>query len=268
MNITIVIRCCHDFKVFDCIKSVDEDVEIIVSMCQNQQIQEKLEEKGIRYCISPKGNLSITSNNGFKLATFEKVIITDSDTQFAPNCIKKIYNALDDFKIVKAKIIFKSNPESRFSDIIAEARDYVNSLPVIYTPGIGVRKEIITYIDGFLFNEKVPFAVDADLTYRVKKAKIPAKCIHSANIIHKPEKLLHDLRAAFRIGGGCMSSALTLSTIYNTKIGRIFYSLKGVKPNLYFDLIRKKGMKIFIFQLIWDAFFYLGALLTLLFNKI
>lgn len=266
MDISIVIRCCNDFKVFDCIQSIDEETEIIVSLCENKIIQERLEKLGIKYCISPKGNLSLTSNNGFVIALHDKVIITDSDTVFTPTCIRQIYEELDKFKVVRAKLVFLEKKEILFSKIVAEARDFVNSLPVVFTPGIGVKKEIVNEIGGFLFNEIVPFAVDADLTFRIKRAKLEFRTINTANIYHVPEKVKHDLRAAFRIGEGCMISAKSLSKFYNIKKSKIFWELKAVKPKHYPNLIRTKGLKVFIYQLLWDIQFFRGAFISKLKN--
>ncbi|MHA1448415.1 MAG: glycosyltransferase [Candidatus Hodarchaeales archaeon] len=260
MDISIVIRCCDDERVFRCIESIDEDVEIIISLCENEVIQKKIEEMKIKYCIIPRGNLSITSNAGFKIASHQKVFITDSDTLFKKNCIRETFINLDKYKIVRARIIFQYNTRNPISKIIAEARDYVNSLPVVYTPGIGVHKDLLDKIGGFLFNDPVPFAVDADLTFRVKEANIPVKYLDSACIYHSSVDIYHDLKAAFRIGKGCAISAILLNKMNkNSKSYRkIRYDLKGVKVTDYPDIVRKKGPLVMLYQIIWDLFFYLG----------
>ena len=253
MDLSIIIRCCNDPKVIRCIESIDANVEIIVSMCPNKDILKKIKKLGIKYCIVRKGNLSITSNRGLNLAKYDKVIITDSDTYFEKGCIKKICQALDDFLVVRPKIHFKHLPKKPFSKLIANARDYVYSFPVIFTPGISFRKDILDLIGGYLFNESIPFAVDAELDYRIHQYNINYKILDSALIYHSAENLIHDLYAAYRIGKGCR-----VGEIIHKKKPKSIVNLKIVKASMYNDIIKRKGTSTFLYQLIWDLFFYIG----------
>lgn len=261
MDLSVVIRCGDDDRVFKCIQSIDENVEIIVSTSENPRFQSKLKSRGINYCLSPRGNLSEVSNIGFEHATHDKVIITDSDTTFEKGSIREMHLALDNFEVVCAKLKFLSSKDKFFSKTVAEARDYVNSLSLIYTPGVGVKRSIIDKIGGFLFNDPVPFAVDADLDYRIKHAKIPVKYLDNAILYHDVESIYHDMKAAYRIGNGCMTSAIYLSKqIHNNELPprKIVCELKGVKRGHLGDVARKKGAIVFTYQLLWDLFFHLG----------
>jgi hypothetical protein len=261
MDLSVVIRCGDDERVFDCIQSIDEDVEIVVSTSENPLFQSKLESKGIKYCLSPRRNLSKVSNIGVENATYEKVIITDSDTIFEKGCIREMYLALDDYDVVRAKLKFLTSKDKSFSTTVAEARDYVNSLPLVYTPGVGVKKSITGKIGGFLFNDPVPYAVDADLDYRIKNANIPVKYLTNATLYHDVESIRHDMKAAYRIGSGCMTSAIYLSKqIHNNELTpkTIVRKLKAVKKSHMGDVARQKGVGVFIYQIMWNFLFNLG----------
>lgn len=260
LDMTIVIRCGDDERVFRCIESIDERVEVIVSTSENPELQEKLEERGVEYCLTPRSNLSMTSNIGFERATNEKVLITDSDTWFEGGCIRRIYDALKEFKVARARLVFKHSPNVPFSRLVSEARDFVNSLPVVYTPGIGVRADLIPDIGGFLFNDPVPYAVDADLNYRVQKACVPVKFIEDAIIYHDVVDVWHDLKAATRIGRGCIVSGQWMSNhgISGDSVLSTARELKGVKPGHLIDVARSKGISVFVYQLLWDMHFHAG----------
>ncbi len=265
---TVVIRCGDDSRILRCIDSIDADVEIIVALNQNKVLQEELEKRNIRYCLTPPNNLSIISNLGVESSSYDKIIITDSDTWFEKGSISKVCNALEKTPIVNMKINFFSEKKIPFSFTISQARDFVNSLPVIYTPGIGINKSIISKIGGYLFDNDICFAVDANLTYRIKYSNIAFVNLMDAKIFHDAETLKHDLKAAYRIGKGCLVGARKLfAQGYDKSTFRIFFSLKGVKPNHWKNLIKIKGFKVFVYQLIWDAFFYLGALIQGIFLK-
>lgn len=253
----MVIRCNDDSRVFDCIRSIDEDVDIVIALSSDSELRLKLAKKEIRFCETPRGNLSLVSNMGIACAKFEKVILTDSDTIFEPGCIRELFKCLDEQPVVKVHITFQYYKKRITSQTVAAARDYVNSLPLIYTPGIGIRKDIINKIGGFLFNWPVKFAVDADLDYRIKKAKLPVKFIRNVGIQHSPETLTHDLKAAYRIGEGCATSYLSLKTYENYKSIR-WNDLKGVKLNKLPNVLASKGLVVAIYQILWDSLYWLG----------
>ncbi|BAI61023.1 hypothetical protein MCP_0951 [Methanocella paludicola SANAE] len=257
MDLSIVIRCGDDRRVFDCINSIDEHVGIIVALSENAMLQKELEEKKIKYCITPRHNLSQTSNIGIDKAIYEKVILTDSDTQFEPGCIRELYHALDQYPIARARINFETDSDKYSSRLVSEARDYVNSLPVVYTPGIAFRKSIVKHIGGFMFNDLVPYAVDADLNYRLGKTDLPVKFIDNLGLKHNAESMRHDLKAAFRIGRGCAISYLSLRRLKQYSSIR-WYDLKGVKLQSLGDVLMKKGLIVALYQVIWDAFYWTG----------
>jgi len=257
MDISIVIRCGDDRRVFDCIQSIDENVEIIVALSDNRALQKELEDRHIKYCMTPRHNLSQTSNIGINHASCDKVILTDSDTLFDPGCIRELYHALDQYQIARARITFQTDNGKFTSWLVSEARDYVNSLPLVYTPGIAFHKDIMADIGGFMFNDRVPYAVDADLSYRLSKTCIPVKFIDSVGIRHNAESLRHDLKASFRIGQGCAISYLSLRQIKSYS-GIRWDDLKGVKFSHLGDVLAKKGVFIALYQIIWDLFYWSG----------
>lgn len=259
IKLSLIIRCCNDWRIFECIRSIDENIEVIVSICHGKKIIEKLRKLQIKYVISPHGNLSTTSNNGLKLTSFEKIIITDSDTKFKKTAIRRVYDALDEYDFVSMRIDFEFN--SAFSKLVAKARQYVNSKPVIFTPGIGFRKSSIEKIGGYLFDPKVPFAVDAELTFRIKYYKLKYTLLNEAEISHNSELLRHDLKAAYRIGKGCKKGETILRSIYATNSSYhnfTNYNLKAVRFNDYTQITKSYGFGVLLYQIVWDFLFYIG----------
>ncbi len=251
MKISIIIKCKDDEKVFDCIKSIDEDVEVIVSMPSNKKIQKKLKKLGAKHVLAPVGNLAVTSNIGIKNASYQKVIITDSDTLFQKGCIRSLFKALDSYQVARARIIYPYRTNRFLSKVIAETRDYFNSFPVAYTPGLALNKDIISKISGFYFNKHVAWAEDADLNYRIQKANIPVIFAKGAYVKHGSVNFLHDLRAAFRIGTGKRASVEYSDRPFGKNP---FYRVK----NTFYDVKQKKGIKVALYFLLWRLFYYLG----------
>ena len=256
-NISVVIRCKNDPRVFDCISSIDIPAEVVVSYSGQSDLKSKIEQTGAICVNAPYNNLSVVSNIGLNTATGDLLVLTDSDTLFEPGCLRKLIQELKRTEIVKAKTRFLSVPGNIISETIAAARDYVNSLPVVYTPGIALRKDVIEKIQGFFFNEVVPFAVDADLNFRVKYSDVSVSFLDNAYIRHLPVDIKDDFRAAFRIGKGCEKSI----RYWNMKgaLGHLRSSeLKGVKISMLPDLAKKKGIFALLYQIVWDLLYWLG----------
>jgi len=260
MDITVIIRCLRDRRVLECIDSIDEDVEVIVSTSHDDAFESFLQEHRIKYCLSAEGNLSVCSNVGFDTASFDKVIITDSDTIFEKGCIRRMFHGLDDCKIVRAKLKFDISKKIASSKLVADARDFVNSKELTFTPGIGMRKDIVKDIGGFFFNDSVPFAVDADLNYRVKRNGVKTDYLNDAIIVHRAESIRHDLKAAKRIGAGTAISARSLASRYSTPEKDVRRSLKAIHLSDYHQMIRTKGICTFFYQVVWDICYHIGSI--------
>jgi SAM-dependent methyltransferase len=259
LDISIVIKCKDDFRVFDCIKSIDEEVDVVVSLMPNKTIQRKLEALGVRYVTSPPGNLAITSNRGIDSAKHEKVIIMDSDTTFASGCIRELYKALDLYNVARPKIVYQRDRKVFLSGIIGRCRAFVNEYPLTYTPGLGINKTIKDRIGGRIFDEDIPWAEDDDLYQRISEASIPVAYVDHAEVYHTPISLKHDLRAAYRIGGG-----VRLSVEKNNRDAPEYITnwlnrfLKGEQLREFWEMFKVKGGTVAIYNILWAISYYLG----------
>ena len=256
-DLSIVIRCGNDPNVLRCIASVDVQADIVVAFTGSSQLAEAIKERGARCVPTPRGNLSLVSNMGFQAAKESRVILTDSDTEFEPECIQRLHRALETSKVARARIRFEVTGAGLGSRVAAEARDYVNSLPVVFTPGIAVRRDLLADVGGILFNDPVPYAVDADLDLRIKRAHVAVAFVQDAWVRHIAISVRHDVRAAYRIGRGCRVSIDHWNR--DGRFGRLAYNeLKAVRLAHLPDLLRKKGSATLVYQAIWDCAYWLG----------
>jgi glycosyltransferase involved in cell wall biosynthesis len=257
IDIAVVIKCSDDLRVFRCIESIPKNVEIVCSITQNRFIEDKLKELNIPYCITPKGNLSVTTNAGINLTKANNIIIMDSDSYFGEGAVELLYEALKTCLVAKGRIVFLNN--SFTSRIIADLRDYVNKQAVAYVPGLAFRKEIAKYIGGYFFNPKIPWAEDADFDYRIKEAGIKVKTIPEAIIYHDPVSLHHDLRAAFRIGTG-KRFIVEFHKKYNEEdlLPTIKYFITGEFIQDWGEILKQKGLAVLFYNILWTTVYYIG----------
>ena len=258
MNLTLVIRCGSDPRVFDCIQSVDEDVEILVSAKDDPEFLDSLDDAGVRHCVSESGNLSIVSNEGIAHASNDRIFLTDSDTVLCKGCLEFVDSGLDDHDVVSARILFDSD-RTLSSKWVSNARSFVNSKDLAFTPGLGLDRRVADSIGGFIFDPKVRFAVDANLDYRLTKSGMDVFHSQDACIIHSKESVKHDLMAARRIGKGVAVGASSLHSMYpDISERKIRKDLKAVHPHDYPDIIHRYGIGTVLYQIIWDLNYHIG----------
>lgn len=248
-----MINCSEDRHVFATIASIDEDVEIIVSLTPNATIQQLLENCEIKYVLSPKGNQAVTTNQGIEAATNDKVILIDSDCYFAPGAIQKFSVALDTFDIVNGCVAFESNG-GWLSKAIADCRGFDNSYDnPIYKPGLGIRKKIVNQFDGFCFNSLVPWTDDADFSYRIKSAGIITHHIEDVCVPHMPITLKKNLVSSFNYGRGDYLRHHFLDQRYEENF--LFYEWKR-----YVVLFQQQPLSSIMVMLLNDFFYHCGYL--------
>ena len=112
---------------------------------------------------------------------------------------------------------------------------------------------------GYFFDEEVPFAVDANLDYRIRRNGVPVVHDSGARIVHGIETVEHDMVAARRIGAGVRAGARSLARMYpDTSERRIGHDLKAVHTGDYPDILRTKAMGVLLYQMRWDLNFHIG----------
>lgn len=256
MKLSIIIKCSDDERIFRCLKSIDEDVEVVVAMTPNKKLENRFKQMGIKYCITPKGNLSVTSNAGIRLATHDKFIIMDSDSVFKKRCIRKLNEKLESNLVVRPRIVFLMQKNSLLSQVLANGRDFENRKELVaYTPGLGLRKELTKHIGRFFFQEKVCWSEDSELDNRIKEAKIPICEVPEAVVYHDPVTLRHELRGAFQFGVG-KRQAVVFSGEEGVSLLKNF--LQGNQLKYGLALFREKGILTVLYMVVWKFFYNLG----------
>lgn len=249
-NIAIIIRCSDDERIFKCLKSIDEKAEIVVSLTPNPKIENKIKKMGLKYCLTPKGNLSVTTNAALKLIKNNKFIIMDSDSFFKKDTIRQINEALNKALVVKPKVVFLYQKGNFFSKLAAEGRNFEYfKKPKAYSPGLGLRKDLKEKIGGYFYHPEVRWTDDGDLNRRIEEAKIPVFYLPRAIVYHNSVSLKKDLQSAFIYGISTMEGLKTVGQTKSTNFLKYFRQVH-----------RKKGLFVAAYKTFWKFLFFLGML--------
>ena len=102
MNISILIPVSNDLKIIEALKSIDEKVQVVVSLNKPSQeilklvknIQKKrfpaLKNLDIVFCKIDYKSIAGAYNNGIKTAKYDNILLMDSDCIFEKGTIKKL----------------------------------------------------------------------------------------------------------------------------------------------------------------------------------
>lgn len=202
MEIGVIIPVADDIRLKDCLASIDEDVEVVISLNGTTSAVRKIaEDSGKVCCEISERNLGAALDEGIKTAKSARVILMDSDCTFNPGTIRLLFNGLDDYKLAKGRVLFKSVDYT--SRVIAKAREYTTSDVVnAYNPPLALRKNILGDVGGYFYDRDIHWVEDSDFDNRVKKFGVKINYLPNATINHPPLSLFSDLRSGFRYGIG------------------------------------------------------------------
>lgn len=211
MNISIVIPVSNDLRLQRCIESIDEVVEVVISLNKpSTEIKtltrslikaKKYSHLRFKVCEIPQPSIAQAYNNGIATASYHKILLMDSDCIFQPGCIKKLNDNLGENLLSKGKVIFTH--DSQVTAIIAKAREFHTSDKIsAFSPPLLFDKKIKKYIGGYYFHPKLCWLEDSEFDSRVQATKLNISYDPTAQVLHPPLTPLRDLRSAFWYGVG------------------------------------------------------------------
>jgi GT2 family glycosyltransferase len=262
-EITIVIICCDDDRVFQAIASVDRGVPVIVSLVPNTFLEFQLREAGVQIVLSRRGNYSTSCNRGLAAVETKYAFIIDSDCVLRPGCLEEIINQLRESPLVRAQVNFQSLSDIYLSKEIADWHSKTNNrLPIrAYTPGLGLRLDILTVLGGYYFDERIFWSCDSEFSYRVQRVGLKVAYSESAIINHAAISFPHFVKSAFKLGMGTRAQVkLGLRPGYENPdwiVRRLLFHVNPLRKKESYQVTSKVKHNIFL-KTVWNVAFYCG----------
>lgn len=256
MELSIVIPVKDDVKIKECIKSIDEDVEIIVAMNDpSNEIINIVKELDVKSICILEANLSKAYNAGIEAASFDRVLLMDSDCTFERGTIKKLYEGSLCSKLSKGRVVFRNDTFG--SKIVSKVREYTTSdFCNAFSPPLILNKIIIEDI-GYYFNPLLKWEEDYDFNKRVFEKGIKIFWDKSAIVYHPPLSIKSDLKSAYNygVGHGIGLKAGIFNDYYEGQDRKI---RKRIIKEQYKILKRQKGFFPLIYYIFWKKAYKLG----------
>jgi GT2 family glycosyltransferase len=257
MDLSIIIADSNDLRIKKCVESIDEDVEVIVSLnSPTRELVDLVNKLNVKTCLLPQKGLAVALNNGIQQASNEKILIIDSDCVFEKGTIKKLYDALDSYPMVRGVQLTKYN--GFISKIISKSREFhgnTNPKPNFdeikaFKP-LAYRKLIIPFLGGSMYVPKLKLSEDFEMNERRKKAGIELLFLSDAIIYHDSIKIKDDLKSAFKYG--CDRDTMIKMNLTKQKKPFI-QSIKKLKEKC----LPRYGLGVTIYMVLWTTFYDLG----------
>jgi len=262
-EITVVIICCDDDRVFRTIASVDRDVPVIVSLVPNAILEFRLREAGVQIVLSQRGNYSTSCNRGLAAVETKYAFIVDSDCVLHPGCLEEITTQLRESPLARAQVNFQSRSDIYLSKEIADWHSKTNNrLPIrAYTPGLGLRLDISPLLGGYFFDERIFWSCDSEFSYRVQRVGLNVTYSESAIISHAAISFPHFISSAFKLGMGTRAQViLGLRPGYENPdwiIRRFLFRINPVRRKEHNQVINMLKLNFFL-KTVWTVSFYFG----------
>lgn len=264
LPISIVIPVSKDVKIRECIRNIDEGVEIVVVLnnCPSREVIDIVKADNRCKVIYVEGtgcNLAYVFNRGIISALNEKVLLTNSDCIFTPGLVSKVFVQLEQYEVVKARVAFSfSNRRQR---LVAECRRLFHQVfddgTKLFGPGLSFRKSICSKIGGYFFDETMGWGEDGDLSDRIYSAGIRLMIVKDY-VLHGEEHVIHDLRVARSIGRGCRArDRITKRSLVEAFKSDWDYVINDPKRR-FSTAYLEGGFPLFVYFIIWKMAFYWG----------
>ena len=190
-NLTIIIVTLKSENIIhQCIKSIDQNVPIIVvENSNNQKIKDELESKYKNLkCILSGSNLGMGAGNnvGIKAATTDYVLILNPDATLEPNSLDKLFLAskkLSEFTILSPINVDLNFPNYKTKEI---PKDENTPFQVDYVDGFSMLLNKNKFINDIYFDENFfLYLENNDLCIRIKRQGGSIYIVPTAKINHR-----------------------------------------------------------------------------------
>ncbi|NER37774.1 MAG: glycosyltransferase [Oscillatoria sp. SIO1A7] len=216
LQMTVVIPTVNDRRVF---RVVDQVLEVgaeclVVCNGSSDAFEDELRTRPICIESLPDANLSRALEVGVRAATYDKIVLMDSDCQFGQDTLAHFFQLLDEHHLVRGMCVFDC--KDFVSRTIANVRTATTTVVQgAYKPPLGIaRSALLKYLDYF-FHPDILWCEDAEFDARRIAAGIDVHFSPEAIIYHDSLQLLSDLRSAARYGRGYARAELLGCALQN-----------------------------------------------------
>lgn len=202
-DLTIVVAVRDDPAIARCLASInDTQVNTLVVMNDpSAEVRRLVARSGHRSLTLNRAGLAAACNAGVQASLTDYVLFTDSDCVFRPDCIARFVDSIGAAPLVRGWVAFRGRtPAER---VVARYRTiHTNTPKFVCRVPLMIDRKAISAVGGYLFDERLPWTEDFELSARIEDAGLHVERVRDAVVIHDPIPLVEDVRKATLYGLG------------------------------------------------------------------
>ena len=206
---SVVIPVKDDQLIFQCLQSVDENVEVVVvtngSTREFVDLLKSFNAIQFRVVSLESPGIGAAFNAGADSASGDFILLMDSDCVFTPGSIRALVQGIEGNYFSRGRTGFTGTRWA--SRMTACAREYTEDAvrtkrPNAYSPPLLYRREVIAKMGGYHFDSRLAWREDRDFELRRRAAGLPVAFVPDGLIIHKALTISDDLASVRNYGSG------------------------------------------------------------------
>lgn len=202
-DLTIVIPVRDDVRIGRCLASIDDRhvKPLVVMNDPSDEVQSIVHNVGCDSLTLPTANGPAACETGIQAADTDFVLMMDSDCVFNRGTLAQFRDAMGSADFVRGITLFRHH--TTLQRVIAKSRTRHTNMPrMVFKVPLLFDRRVIDRIGGYVFDQRLSWTEDFDLTMRVHLAGASVRQLHNAIVIHDSLTVRRDLTSAFRYGQG------------------------------------------------------------------
>jgi len=202
-DITVVVPVRDDLQVERCLRSFDCDSArpLVVLNDATAQVRRAVEQSGADTVDLPDAGGPAACERGIEAAGTECVLMMDSDCVFLPGTLAAFVGATGSADLVRGVTLFRHRTPAERLVSKVRAR-HTNSPHMVFKVPLLIDRRIRERIGGYVFDDRLAWTEDFDLTVRAKRAGLSVRRLTDAVVIHDALSMRRNLVSSFRYGQG------------------------------------------------------------------
>jgi|SRR3989344_301045 len=278
-QLSLIVGVRDHSEITNLLSSIDEDIEVVLVLNNTEPSLRKtiqdlsFDKFTLKIIEIPSSSLGTVKNEGIKNSLSENLLFLDADCVLESGTLRKVIKCLGKYEIGKLNLVIKEY--GGITKILANNR-LPGKINAAYMPGIFFRKSIISKIGGYFYQDDLYWREDYEFKQRIEKSHIDIHYLKDAIVYHPHYKIFHDLRTAFRCGGGQQIGCSKGHIIPTLKWGggrNIFsailfdiYRFPFLITVLCYQDYKKFGIFSAMYKFVWKFIFTLGYYSQLFFR--
>lgn len=202
-DITVVVPVRDDLRITRCLRSFDCDGArpLVVLNDATEPVRRAVAQAGVDTLDLPDAGGPAACERGIEAAGTRHVLMMDSDCVFLPGTLAAFKRAVGSADLVRGVTLFRHHTSSERLVSKVRAR-HTNSPHMVFKVPLLIDRRVRDRIGGYVFDDRLAWTEDFDLTVRAKKAGLGVRRLRDAVVLHDALSIRRDLVSSFRYGQG------------------------------------------------------------------